>query len=153
MRFVPLFLAIGLSASFSGCALIATGPEPGKITLAEAMHDVATGLNDMYDIRSKGPKSGLLPAEVTIVFNVSASTKDAGKLYVEAGANPVDVLKIVKAGGEVSSEITTARGNQVTIKFLNVVLAPKDTLLTIIDADKTVFDALKGADINPMLTH
>ena len=135
--------------------MFTAGPEPGKITLTDAMKEVGTGLNSMYEIRSKGLNSGLLPAEVTIVFNVSASTKDSGKLYVEAGANPVDVLKIVKAGGEVGSEITTARGNQITIKFLNVVLAPKDTLLTIVEPDKleAVFDALEKADVNPMFTH
>jgi len=129
------------------------GPVPGMITLKEAMQEVATGLNDMYKIRNQGPKSGLLPAEVTIVFNVSASTKDAGKLYIEAGANPVDVLKIVKAGGEVSSEIATSRGNQITIKFVNVALAPKDTLLTVVDPAKLdiIFNALKTADINPLL--
>src|SRR5437879_6493057 len=145
MRFFSLLLAIGLCASFSACALVTAGPEPGKITLTEAMREVATGLNAMYDIRSKGPKSGLLPGEVTIVFNVSASTKDAGKLYIEAGATPVDVLKFVKAGGEVSSEIATSRGNQVTIKLTNVAFAPKDTLLTVVDPDKleAIFEALK----------
>lgn len=154
MRSLSLFLTIGLCASLSGCALTAAGPEPGKITLSEAMHDVAIGLNEMYEIRSKGPQSGLLPAEVTIVFNVSASTKDAGKLYIEAGANPIDVLKVVKAGGEVSSEIATARGNQVAVKFTNVVFAPKDTLLTTVDPAKLhiIFKALKDAAINPMLS-
>lgn len=148
MRPFSLFVGIVLCANLIGCAMVTTGPEPGKITLRDAMNDVANGLNDMYKIRSQGPKSGLLPAEVTIVFNVSASTKDAGKLYVEAGATPVDVLKIVKAGGEVSSEIATARGNQITIKFMNVAFAPKDTLLTMVDATKleTVFNAIKNAE-------
>ena len=57
----------------TSCATTTVVPEPGKITLREAMEEVATGLNGMYEIRANSPKSGLLPSEVTVVFNISAS--------------------------------------------------------------------------------
>ena len=113
----------------SGCASYGVVPEPGKITLQAAMKEVATGLNEMYAIRKDHPKSGLLPAEVTVVFNISAKANDEGKLYVEAGATPADVLKIAKIGAEAASKIEASRGNTVTIKFTNILFAPKETLV------------------------
>ena len=117
------------------------------------MEEVAAGLNKMYDIRKDSPKSGLLPTEVTIIFNISASGKDEGKLYIEAGATGADVLKITKAGADVSSTIEASRGNTVTIKFANILLAPKDTLIMIKTPDDItkLFEAIKKVGITPNL--
>jgi len=113
----------------AGCATTTIVPEPGKITLREAMEEVATGLNRMYEIRANSPKSGLLPSEVTVVFNISASATDKGKLFIEAGAKAAEILKVTGAGAELGTQVTAARGNTVTVKFTNVLFAPKDTLV------------------------
>lgn len=153
MRSISLAAMLALCIDLAGCSMLTAGPKPGKITLTQAMQEVANGLNEMYDIRKHEPKSGLMPSEVTIVFNVSASTSDEGKLYVEAGANPADVLKVVKAGGEASTKIETSRGNQVTVKFINILFAPKDTLVTAVDPKKldALFNVLKGAGLHTMM--
>lgn len=153
------YLLIGIFLIFisviflSGCATTHIVPEPGKITLQAAMEEVASGLNKMYDIRKDYPKSGLLPTEVTVVFNISASTTDESKLYIEAGANISDVLKIAKVGAEMGSKIEASRGNTVTIKFANILLAPKDTLIMTKTPDDIVklFEAIKKAGITPTL--
>ena len=136
----------------SGCATTHIVPQPGKITLQAAMEEVATGLNKMYDIRKDYPKSGLMPTEATIVFNISASATDEGKLYIEAGAN-IDVLKIAKVGAETSSKIEASRGNTVTIKFANILLAPKDTLIMTKTSDdiEKLFKAIEKVGLKPVL--
>ena len=101
----------------------------GKDPLREAMEEVATGLNRMYEIRANSPKSGLLPSEVTVVFNISASATDKSKLYIEAGAKAAEIFKVTGAGAEVGTQVAAARGNTVTVKFTNVLFAPKDTLV------------------------
>jgi len=126
--FVILAILIGMIA-ITGCATTTVVPEPGKITLREAMEEVATGLNRMYEIRANSPKSGLLPSEVTVVFNISASATDKSKLYIEAGAKAAEIFKVTGAGAEVGTQVAAARGNTVTVKFTNVLFAPKDTLV------------------------
>ncbi len=154
MQRLALVTAVLIAGSgLTGCATQQIIPEPGKITLEAAMAEVAAGLNNMYDIRKDHPKSGLVPSEVTIVFNVSASAKDEGKLYIEAGATTADVLKIGKAGAEVGSKIESARGNQVTIKFSNLLFAPKDTYVTTKDPGDIgkLLKALKEAGAEPLM--
>jgi hypothetical protein len=141
MQALILTIITIFTLTIAGCA---TPPVEGKITLTEAMEEVATGLNRMYEIRANGPKSGLLPSEATIVFNVSASKTHTGKLYVEAGANALDMLQVVKTGLETGTEIRNERGNQVTIKFTNLLFAPRGTLITMspdsLDQTLTTFE-------------
>lgn len=137
-----------------GCATSRVIPEPGKITLEEAMEEVARGLNKMYDIGKDYPKTGLIPTEVTVVFNISASATDKGKLYIEAGATSSDVLTITKTGAEMGSEIQTSRGNQVTIKFTNLFLSTsKDSLIMIKKPEEIVklLEVLKQAGYEPII--
>lgn len=153
--FVLIVVVLVIGNALIGCATQQVIPEPGKITLETAMVEVATGLNKMYDIRADYPKSGLIPAEVTVIFNISASAKDEGKLYIEAGATPADVLKLTKVGAEVGSTIEASRGNQVTIKFSNLLFAPKDTFVMTKNPDdiEKILEALKKAGIAPPLLH
>lgn len=142
-------LPIAAVVMVTGCATPHVVPEPGKITLQAAMEEVAAGLNKMYDIRKDYPKSGLLPAEVNVTFNISASGKDEGKLFVEAGATSADVLKVTKVGAEVGSKVEASRGNTVTIKFTNILFAPKDTLVMTKTPDEitTLFKAMQNVGI------
>ena len=145
-RFV-LAVILAFIITLAGCASRRVVREPGKITLQAAMEEVATGLNRMYEVRADFPKSGLVPEEVTVVFNISATGTDHGKLYIETGGGLVDALKIVKSGAEISSQVQATRGNQVTIKFSNVLFTPKDRLLAIKTASE-ISDLLKALKEN-----
>jgi len=153
-RFILIVAILIIGFALSGCATRGVIPEPGKITLEEAMEEVAKGLNKMYDIGKDYPKTGLTPAEVTVVFNVSASATDKGKLYIEAGATTLDVLQITKAGAEMGSEIQASRGNQVTVKFTNLFLsASKDSLIMVKTPEeiKKLLNVLKDAGYQPVI--
>jgi len=143
-----------VGSALFGCATSRVIPEPGKITLEDAMEQVAKGLNKMYEMGKGYPKTGLIPTEVTVVFNVSASAKDEGKLYIEVGATISDILKITKAGADVSSKIEASRGNQVTVKFTNLFLSTtKESLIMIKKPEEIValLEALKGAGYEPII--
>jgi hypothetical protein len=147
---IVLFLTAGFV--LAGCASHTVVPKPSEITFEQAMEQVANGLNKMYDIGKDKPKTGLTPAEVTIEFNISASGSDKGKLFIDAGANTLDTLQVVKAGAEASSEIQASRGNKITIKFTNLFLSDsKDSLIMIKTPEEiaALLDTLKahGYDI------
>ncbi len=153
-RFTLIVGILIVGMALIGCATSRVIPEPGKITLEEAMEQVGNGLNKMYDIGKDYPKTGLIPTEVTIVFNISASATDQGKLYIEAGATTPDVLAITKTGAEMGSEIKASRGNQVTIKFTNLFLSTsKDSLIMIKKPEEIVelLKVLKGAGYEPIM--
>lgn len=129
-------------STFAGCAGKIV-PEPKKITFEDAMVQVANGLNKMYDIGKGHPKSGLVPAEVTIDFNISSSATDTGKLSVEAGANILDTLQVTKAGAEIGSQIQASRGNKITIKFTNLFLSTSKDSLVMIKNPAEIAELLK----------
>lgn len=120
--------ALGCVVILSGCNTHGIVPEPGKITLQEAMKSVGEGLTEMHASLG-GMKTGLMPSEVEVTFNISASATDTGKLYVEVGA-PAGAPVTGKAGGESGTTTTAARGNQISIKFLNVLFAGDKTLVS-----------------------
>ena len=137
-----------------GCATAHVVPEPKKISFENAMEQVAHGLNRMYTIGKEYPKSGLTPAEVTIEFYISAKASDEGKLSIEAGLNPSEALKLGKAGAEIGSEIETARGNKITVKFVNLFLADaKDSLILKKDPEgiTELLKVLKDFHIDPVM--
>lgn len=127
---IVLVLAFGI-LTLGGCNNAGrVVPEPGKITLEQAMKSVGVGLKKL---REENTQTGLIATEVDVTFNISASAKDtsSGKLYIEAGATPADVLTVTKAGAEAgfSSEISASRGNTITIKFRNVLAqSTKETI-------------------------
>ncbi len=129
----------------SGCAGWAVR-EPNAITFENAMRQVANGLNEMYDIGKDHPKSGLVPSEVTIEFNISATGKDADRLYIEAG---IPAVNIAKAGAEASSEKQASRGNKITIKFVNLFLSDANNTLLMKKSPEEIVKIIKALkDIN-----
>ncbi len=137
-----------------GCPASKVVPEPTKITFEEAMEQVANGLNKMYDIGKNHPKSGLVPSEVTIEFNISADATDKGKLSIEGGINLPNDLQVAKAGAEANSEMKASRGNRITIKFTNLFLsATKDSLVMVKKPEEItqLLAILKGAGYEPVL--
>lgn len=152
-------LGVGMSLSLvlsglTGCASWPPWFEPKKITVEDAMKDVAEGLNRMYDLRKDYPRTGLLPEEVTVIFNVSASGTDQRKLYLEAGATVAETLKVAKAGGEVGSTLALTRGNTITVKFRNLLFAPKDLLVSTMKPGdlKQLIDALHQVGFETLFT-
>lgn len=108
-----LTLSFLVASVLAGCCSSRSMPAPGAISLEDAMKSVGTGLVAMHAAEG-GLKTGLVPSEVTVTFNISASATDASKLVVEVGA-PVSVPVTGKVGGEVSSTSTMTRGNQIRV--------------------------------------
>jgi len=122
-----LFLSSCSVFILAGCGTTAIVPKPGAITLENAMKSVGAGLVEMHKAEA-GLKTGLIPSEVSVTFNISASATDANKLYVEVGA-PAGAPVTGKLGDEASTTTTATRGNQITIKFSNLLLAGDKTFV------------------------
>jgi len=141
-----ILVAASLSMS-AGCGTKWIVPEPGKITLQDAMKSVGEGLKQMKEAQGN-IKTGLLPSEVTVTFNVTASATDSTKLAIAVSTPQAPQLPVSGSlTGDLSSAITANRGNSITIKFTNVLFAPTGQLLTTKSAEeiekimKTLTDA------------
>ncbi|OHB77412.1 MAG: hypothetical protein A2Z25_01245 [Planctomycetes bacterium RBG_16_55_9] len=120
-------VTVALVAGLAGCASSRIVDQPSKITLEEALKSVGQGLHDMKEAQ-KDVKTGLIPAEVSVTFNIAASGSDDGKLYVELSSVPVQA-GMAEGHGELGSKLSAERGNQITVKFVNLLLAGKDTVV------------------------
>jgi hypothetical protein len=117
-----------------GCATRVVS-NPSRITLDEALATVARGLVRMHQIeQAEAAKlgqtnflTGLVPAEADVTFTIAASGSDSSKLYLEL--SPVPSAGPGKAGAELGSSYEASRGNQITIKFKNILLEPDKNLL------------------------
>ena len=128
-------------ASLTGCASYVV-PKPGNITLQNAMQSVGEGFKEMK--KAEGDlRTGLIPDEVEVTFNISASGEQGGQIYVEASPLPTFPVQ-GKAGGEASTKYTAQRGNQITIKFKNLVFAdPSKTMLKDPETAQKMLDILR----------
>ena len=113
--------------TLSGCGLFQRTAVPSEITLVKAMQDVGTGLKVMK-MAEGDVRTGLIASDVTVVFNIAASDKKTGNLTIDLSSPTVEGAGAAKAGGGVTSENGSQRGNTVTIKFVNLLTIPKDTL-------------------------
>jgi hypothetical protein len=135
--------------SLSGCAAGQIVPKPSDITLQAAMKSVGQGLKEMKEAQGD-IKTGLLPSEVIVTFNVTASATDSSKLAVSVSSPQMPQVPVSGSiTGDASSAISAARGNVVTIKFTNLLFAPKDQLITMKAANEieTILKALEGQGI------
>lgn len=144
-------------SAMTGCASTIT-PEPSKnITLEAAMKSVGTGLRQMRE--AQGDKlSGLIPSEVEIKFNISASATDTAKAELskktgfEGSASSSDSTSTSVSDGaattsgtstdsasskttasadskaELGTTIQGSRGNTVTVKFVNIITLDRSKL-------------------------
>jgi hypothetical protein len=137
---VSILVVIGLSVL--GCSTGKVVTKPSDITLESAMTSVGAGLKAMKEAEG-GTRTGLVPSEVTVAFNVTVSASDSKKLAVSASTVPATPLP-VSGGvtGELGTSVSAARGNVITIKFTNVLFADEKQLV----AKKT------SEDINKILT-
>jgi len=138
MRTVAIAGALIAAGVMSGCASftpVKVVGDPSEVTVEEALKSVGKGLNEMRLAIGEN-KTGLVTAEVIVNFKLAASAKDAGKLTVDlsvpiASAGAAGSGKL-GASAEQSSE--GSRSNEITIKFVNLLLLPKDTLATLKNA-------------------
>lgn len=121
-----LTIAIGL-ISLSGCSLFQPTAKPSEITLTKAMQDLGTGLK-LMKMGEGDVKTGLIASDVTVVFNIAASDKKSGGLTIDMSAPIESGTGTGKATGNLAAESTSQRGNTVTIKFVNLLTIPKETL-------------------------
>jgi len=139
-----LMIALTSGAGLA-CASNKIVPQPSSITFEAALLSVANGLREMK--RAEGDtRTGLLAAEVEVTFNVTASGTDNGKLVVDVGAMPVEA---VKGSAEAGSTITSARGNQIHIKFTNLLYAENSQLVFAKPPDEVakILDVLVRKDV------
>ena len=138
LRFgVVVILAL---ASFS-CATTVV-PKPGEITLEAAMTSVGKGLIAMRKAQG-GLRTGLIADDVEVTFNISASGEQGGSLMVEMTPVPTAPL-FGGAKGELSTRYTAQRGNQITIKFKNIMTCSTNTMIDDIEKLKNMVDYIKS---------
>ena len=112
---------------FIALALVSAGccsthrPEP--MTVQAAIQQVADGLN-AFSAMPLDRRSGLMPAEITVVLNVSETqTRSA-----EAGGTLAAAANAPKLTVDFSRQNAETHGNTITLKFQNLLLADKTTL-------------------------
>lgn len=118
-----LFVAV-----LSGCCSTDHVANPKDITLSNALVSISQALDAMRREGLSNKPFGLLPSEVEVTFNVSASREKAGELKLDLSA-PVASPVTASAGGSTSFKATANRGNQITLKFTNLLLVSPDQTL------------------------
>ena len=104
------------------CAGCCSAPKPAPMSMSAAVRQVAEGLN-AFSAMPLEKRSGLMPDEVTVVLNIT-NTKETsfdvqGNLVEGPGKLMVDF----------SHQDAETRGNQITLKFQNVLLAEKSSIV------------------------
>ncbi|WP_146770284.1 hypothetical protein [Mesorhizobium hawassense] len=96
--------------------------EPSRVTVRDAIFEVADSLRDVQDRVPANKRSGLIADEVTVVFNVAASSTVTDK-------GGLTISNVPLAGGTLGANAETQnvsaanRGNTITIKFKNLATA------------------------------
>ncbi|WSG98786.1 hypothetical protein U8P76_30590 (plasmid) [Rhizobium johnstonii] len=115
-------LAVVMSVSACGTFTPREIAEPSEVTVRDAVFEVADTLREVQNRIPAGNKSGLIADEVTVVFNVAASSDVTNK----AG---LTISNVPLAGGAVGGSAETqnitgaSRGNTIAIKFKNIATA------------------------------
>ncbi len=110
---------IGLALVCGGCC----APQSrAPMTVDAAMQQVAAGLN-AFSAMNLDKRSGLMPDEVTVVLNVTEEQTTSGEAQVGTTQGPGKLLV------DFSRQRTETHGNQITLKFQNVLLAEKSTIV------------------------
>lgn len=121
-----------LLASFvflSGCCSTKQYADPADISLKNALLSVSDSLDAMRQASATNDPFGLFPKEVDVTFNISASRENNGELKLDLGA-PAGSPVTATAGGSLGFKATGLRGNQITIKFANIMSeSPEATIL------------------------
>jgi hypothetical protein len=121
-----LVLTFGsIAVLLTGCASVVV-PQPAQITIQEAMKQVGEGLKSMKEAQG-GLRTGLVPDELEVTFNVTASGEQGGKLTLEA--TPIVTVPNIGGKAELSNAYTAKRSNQITLKLKNIMYADPSKIL------------------------
>ena len=112
----------------AGCCSTNHVADPKDITLRDVLVSVADGLNAMRQVSLTNQPFGLVPSDVEVTFNISASQDNSGELKLDLSAPPSSPVT-ASAGGTLGYHSTASRGNQITVKFSNLLLADPNTLV------------------------
>lgn len=119
MRTMLLCVA-GVALAGAGCC---TTHRPEKsLTVQAAMQQVADGLNAFSAVKLD-QRTGLMPDEVIVVLNVTEARTAGGGGQVGVTDGPAKLMV------DFSRQHTETRGNQITLKFQNVLLAEKNSIV------------------------
>ena len=112
----------------SGCCSTDHVADPKDITLSNALVSVAESLNAMRQAAATNQPFGLFPSDVEVTFNISATRDNSGELKLDLAA-PTGAPVTASAGGSLGFHATALRGNQIVVKFSNLLLADQSTLV------------------------
>lgn len=150
----PVVLPVLAALTFAGCCTNRVVDSPKSITFVQALHDVGQGLAEMKAAELETLRTnsalheqygktdfvtGLFPSEVDVTFNVTASAANANQLSVDLSAAAAQSPVSGKIGDKFSASSSTARANQITIKFVSVLFA-KTTTTTSDNGQKVVVE-------------
>jgi hypothetical protein len=112
------------------------GESGREITLEDALKSVGTGLRAMKDAEDAGGtqfRTGLLPDEVTVTFDISAKGTLTNQIAVSAERSGVSILP--KGSATANVENNSERGNQIRVTLKNIYFSKEMPLWTAKDAD------------------
>jgi hypothetical protein len=112
-------LGLGVALVCAGCC---SSHPRSELTVQEAMRQVAEGLN-AFSAAKLDQRSGLMPEEVTVVLNLTEARSRSGGAQAGVADGPAKLLV------DFSQQRTETRGNQITFKFQNVLLAEKNAIV------------------------
>jgi hypothetical protein len=98
----------------------------------------------------EGLKTGLVPTEVSVSFNLGVSAKDSSKLTLDfSRASEAAVKKESKAGLDVGTSSEGSRANVITVKFVNLLALPESSIVQKKSASEVqdLIDALRESGI------
>ncbi|MDR6668782.1 hypothetical protein [Rhizobium sp. 1399] len=124
MRLLYIFATFSVLLSGCGTYTPRQVAEPSNISLKEAVFEVADALNEVQDRVPLERRTGLLADEVTVVFNVAATsttTNTAGLTISNVAL--AGVGGTLGVNGQTQNVSLGNRGNTVTIKFKNIATA------------------------------
>lgn len=120
------WLLVSTLPALMNCASKQVVSEPSEITLENAVAAVVKVLKKLQETE-KDVGTGLVPSEVVLTFNITASGTDDQKLHLEL--TPPSSAQTAKGSTEATSSSSASRGNQITITFSNLLLADEKTLI------------------------
>lgn len=124
MRFALAFIVCPIVLSGCGTFTPRQVAEPSEISLKKAVFEVADALNEVQDRVPLQRRSGLLADEVTVVFNVAATSTTTNSAGLTISNVPLaGDGGILGANAQTQNVSLGNRGNTVTIKFKNIATA------------------------------
>lgn len=140
-RIISCAALAGVAGLMSGCCSTKHVADPKDITLKNALVSVAEGLNAMREAASTNQPFGLFPSDVEVTFNIAAAQDNTGELKLDLAA-PAASPVTASAGGSATFHSTASRGNQITVKFTNLLIV--DPANTMVGQRRDIIDLIKS---------